>query len=46
MGTPRSDSRNAFRWVSEIGVIKQLMKLISGATKGMGDTCTGRVFLN
>jgi hypothetical protein len=46
MGTPRSDSRNGFRWVREIGVINQLMKLIYGAMKGMGDTCTRRIFMN
>jgi hypothetical protein len=44
MGTPRSDSRNTFRWVREIGVNNYLMKLISGVTKGMGDMCTGEDF--
>ena len=39
-----SDSRNAFRRAREIGVIKQLMKLISGAKKGMGNMCTGEDF--
>jgi hypothetical protein len=46
MGTPRSDSRNDFRWVREIGVINLLRKLIYGARKGMGDTCTRRIILN
>jgi hypothetical protein len=44
MGTPRSDSRNDFRWVREIGVNNILMKLIYGATKGMGDMCMGEDF--
>jgi hypothetical protein len=46
MRKPRRDSRNSFGWVMEIGVIKKLMKLIPGAMKGTGDTCTGRIFLN
>jgi hypothetical protein len=46
MGTPRRDARNVFRWVREIGVINYLMKLIYGAMKGMGNTCTGRIFMN
>jgi hypothetical protein len=45
MGTPRSDSRNSFRWEREIGVINYLMKVIYGLMKGMGDTCTGRIFM-
>jgi hypothetical protein len=36
--------RNVFWWVREIGIIKYLMKLISCATRGMGDMCTGEVF--
>jgi hypothetical protein len=44
MGTRRSIFRNAFWWVREIRIIKYLIKLISGATRGMGDVYGGGFF--
>jgi hypothetical protein len=43
MGTPRSDSMNSFRWVREIGVIKKLMKLISGEMKLLNNKLNGNL---